>query len=307
MNQSMAGEGTSLAFMEASRWKSALSWTSAVILAVIFLIAGIWKITDAPAAAVRMVQALVPQQLSLFAAISFGIAETFAAVLLLVPRFRRWGAWLSAVMLIAFMVYIGYHYQTLRGEECSCFPWVQRAVGPAFFIGDAIMLALAYFAGAWAPPSSGRRSAVLILGAVSVFALVSYGVAAAGQTGTLAPASMTVDGKPFSPHQGNVFLYFFDPECSHCDTAAREMSKYDWGRTTVIAVPTAQPQFAQEFMASTGLRGGISYDAPVLREKFRFVDTPAAVALVDGRQKALITHFDGDQPAKALRDLGFIH
>jgi len=32
----------------------------------------------------------VPQNLSLAAALLLGIAETFSAVLILVPRFRRW-------------------------------------------------------------------------------------------------------------------------------------------------------------------------------------------------------------------------
>jgi hypothetical protein len=209
-------------------------------------------------------------------------------------------------MLVAFLGYIGYHYQALRGEECNCFPWVQRAVGPVFFIGDAVMLCLAYFAGAWSGPSSGKRGAILVLGAVTVFALVSYGVAAASQRGTLAPASITVQGSPVSLHDGKVFIYFFDPECMHCETAAREMAKFNWTGTTVIAVPTAQPQFSEEFLSSSGLKAAISYDVKPLREKFSFVDSPAAVALVRGRQKALITHFEGEQLEKTLRELEFI-
>ncbi len=45
------------------------------------------------------------------------------------PRFRRWGAWLTGLLLVAFMLYIGYYYNVLRGAECSCFPWLKRAVG----------------------------------------------------------------------------------------------------------------------------------------------------------------------------------
>jgi hypothetical protein len=253
-----------------------------------------------------MAQAKVPESLSMFAAIAFGIAETFAGVLLLVPRFRRWGAWLSGLMLAAFMVYVGYHYDALRGEECSCFPWIQRAVGPGFFIGDALMIALAVLAGAWARPPESKRSAAIILGAVSVFALVSYGVAATWNTGTPAPATITVDGRPFSMQEGRIFLYFFDPECMHCDHAAREMAGFNWGDTKVIGVATAQPQFAREFMTDTGLEGGISTDVELLRKTFPFVDPPAGVAIANGRQQALVTRFEGAEPEATLRRLGFV-
>ena len=78
-------------------WKTVLSVTSAVLVAALFLIAGIWKITEPFDAATRMVNAKVPASLGLPAAIGFGIAETFGAVLLLIPRFRRWGAWVTGV------------------------------------------------------------------------------------------------------------------------------------------------------------------------------------------------------------------
>ena len=44
------------------------------------------------------------------------------------------------------------------------------------------------------------------------------------QTGTKAPDSITVDGKPYSLQHGKIFLFFYDPNCGHCDAAARTMS-----------------------------------------------------------------------------------
>src|SRR3979409_2338011 len=73
-------------------WKTAICVTSAVLLAALFVVAGTWKITDPFGAAARIAQAKVPGPLSLPAAVLLGIGETFSAVLLLVPRFRRWGA-----------------------------------------------------------------------------------------------------------------------------------------------------------------------------------------------------------------------
>jgi uncharacterized membrane protein YphA (DoxX/SURF4 family) len=306
MNDSMAQPRSGLTSLELPGWKTALAWFSAFVLSVLFLVSGIWKITDPQGAAVRMTQALVPASLSLVAALLFGIAETLAGVLILVPRFRRWGAILTGLLLLAFLVYFAINYNALRGEECSCFPWVKRFVGPGFFIGDGIMLLLAGFAYIWAKPSSGLRSALIVLGAVSVFALVSYGVSAASQTGTRAPDSITVDGKPFSLQQGKILIYYFDPECMHCFDAAKTMSRMNWGDTKVIVVPVQNPQFAEAFLQDTGLNALISPDVAVLREVFPFVSAPAAVAIENGREVGALTRFEGDEPGATLKELGFI-
>jgi uncharacterized membrane protein YphA (DoxX/SURF4 family) len=306
MNDSMAQSNGVLAPLEVSGWKSALSWAGAISIAALFLVSGLWKVTDASSAAVRMAQARIPEFLSLPAAISFGIAETFGGVLILVPRFRRWGAWLCSLLLIAFLVYFAKNYGVLRGEECNCFPWVRRVVGPAFFIGDAVMLALALTAGLWAKPSAGVRGAILILAAVSVFALVSYGVEATRLTGVKAPDTITVDGKPYSLQLGKVFLYYFDPTCPHCLDAAKRMAGYDWGDTRVVAVPVQLKEFAAGFLNDSGLKAAITTDAMALRGVFPFTDVPAGVALQNGREKQALTQFAGDQPGATLRKLGFI-
>ena len=287
-------------------WKTTLSWVGAVLLALVFLVSGLWKLTDPHGAAVRLAQARVPQGLSLAAAIGFGIAETFAAVLLLVPRFRRWGAWLGGALLIAFMIFIGINYNALRGAECSCFPWVKRAVGPGFFIGDGIMLALAVAAGVWARRAQSVRYAMLILGAVTLFAAGSYGVAAMRQTGTKAPDTVTVNGKPYSLQEGQILIFYFDPECLHCLDAAKRMSKLNWGDTRIVAVPINVPQFAQGFLDDTHLNAVLSNDLPQLKKIFPFVSAPAGVALVNGREKMALTQFDEPEPVDTLKKLGFI-
>src|SRR5213079_1559354 len=124
MEESMAHSGDLLAGFELPGWKTWVSWTAAVLMAALFLVAGLWKVTDAPGAAVRLAQFKVPQDLSLAAALLLGIAETFSAVLILVPRFRRWGSWLMSFLLVVFMIYVAVFYNQLRGEECQCFPLV---------------------------------------------------------------------------------------------------------------------------------------------------------------------------------------
>ncbi|HTM52062.1 MAG TPA: MauE/DoxX family redox-associated membrane protein [Bryobacteraceae bacterium] len=307
MDDSMAHSGDMLARFELPSWKSWLNWTGALLTSALFLSAGLWKITDAPGMAVRLGQLKVPQELTLPAAVLLGIVETFAAVLVLVPRFRRWGAWLAGLMLVVFMVYVGVNYNALHGADCSCFPWLKRAVGPGFFIGDGIMLALAALAGIWSKRSDNLRGAALVLGAVVVFALVSYGVAATHNSGLKAPDTVLVDGKPYSLQEGRVFIYFFNPECTHCLEAARKLAKLNWGATRVVGVATEQPQFALGFMQITGLKGAVSTDIAILRKTFPFVDPPAGVALENGRQKAALAQFEGEEPAATLKKLGFVN
>jgi uncharacterized membrane protein YphA (DoxX/SURF4 family) len=307
MDHSMAQPHQGLAELELPSWKTTLSWVGAILLALVFLVSGLWKLTDAPGAAVRMAQARVPQALSLAAAIGFGVAETFAAVLLLVPRFRRWGAWLGGALLIAFMIFIAINYNALRGAECSCFPWVKRAVGPNFFIGDGIMLLLAVMAGKWAKPARSMRSAMTILGAIALFAAGSYGVAAMRQTGTKAPDTVTVNGKPYSLQEGKILIFYFDPECLHCLDAAKRMSKLNWGDTRIVAVPINVPQFGQGFLDDTHLKAVLSNDLPQLKKIFPFVSAPAGVALVNGREKMALTQFEDPEPVDTLKKIGFIN
>ncbi len=307
MEDGTAAPGATLTRLELPPWKIAIGWISAIVIALLFLSSGIWKITDVPGWAVRVAQARVPHNLSLPTAIGFGIAETFAGVLLLVPRFRRWGAWLAGGLLVLFLGYFAINYSALAGQDCSCFPWLKRVVGPGFFIGDAAMLALAVVAGIWAKPAASRRSAILVLAAVSVFALVSYGVEVTRQTGVEAPATITVEGKPFATHLGKVFIFFYNPECMHCFDAAKKMSKMNWGDTRVVGVPVEQIQFGHQFLQDTGLKAGVSNDLEVLKKTFPFVNAPAAVALENGRERAMITQFDGAEPEATLKKLKFIY
>lgn len=288
-------------------WKSVVSHLAALAVAVLFVSAGVWKITD-PFGWSRMVEQLrVPYQISLPLTLALAISETFTGVLILVPRFRRWGAWLAAVLLVVFMIYIGFNYSALIGKDCSCFPWVKRTIGPGFFAGDLAMLLAALIAGWWARPTESKRSAAVVLGAVAVFAAVSYGSAITHQTGVRAPDTINVGGKPFSLQHGRIFLFFYDPQCSHCDQAARHMANYRWkDNVTVIAIPTTEARWAASFLNDTGLKAATSLDVETLRKVFPFGDPPYGVAIENGREKAPIPHYDEPEPGETLRKLGYI-
>lgn len=306
MDDSIAHPSSGAGALALPAWKSALSVICAMLLAAVMLVAGIWKATDLIEAAARANQALIPADLSLPAAIVLAISETFAGILLLVPRFRRWGAILGAALLVAFMIYIAIFYNRLAGEECNCFPWVQRAVGPAFFIGDLVMLLLAVPAYLWAKPAHSRKSAALVFAAVCVFVGANLGIALTQPSGVVPITTIEVNGQPFNLHQGRVLLYFFDPECTHCLFAAQDMTGYQWNDVQIIAIPTERKRLADQFLEAAGLDAPLSMDSDKLREIWKFGDPPYGVALEDGHQLAILTVFEDDEPHETLAKLGFV-
>jgi uncharacterized membrane protein YphA (DoxX/SURF4 family) len=302
--------GLDIASFDLPAWKKVIGGLCAVLLAVLFLVSGAWKLTDPYLWSQALAEFRVPAELTLPGTLALGIGEMVGAVLIVVPRFRRWGAWLIGLLLIVFMVYIGANYGALVGKDCSCFPLVKRAVGPAFFFEDGAMLLMAVVAGMWARSSENLRAALVILGAVIVFAGASFGVNSARASGLQAPASITVDGKQFSLQEGKIFLFFYDPTCPHCEAAARKMSKLNWKDTTIVAIPTDTPQFAASFLHDTGLKAGTSNDLALLTKTFKFANGPYGVALVRGHQKATVDVgvFEKDgEPAATLHGLGFIN
>lgn len=289
-------------------WKRIPNHIAALAVALLFLTAGIWKMTD-PFTWARMVEDLrVPYQYSLPLTLMLAVGETLAGALVLVPRFRRWGASLAALLLVIFMIYIGANYSTLLGKDCSCFPWVKRTVGPGFFAGDAAMLLAAIVAAWWSRPPEGIRRAAIVLVLVAAATATGFGVASARQSGTKAPEAITVDGKPFSLQHGRVFLFFYDPQCGHCDAAARHMSKYQWKEdVTVIGIPTQQQQWAASFLTDTGLKAKTSLDLDLLKKTFPFGDPPYGVLIENGRERAPVPHYDDPEPSDTLKKLGLIN
>lgn len=302
-------QGSEASALDLPSWKTILSTVCAFLLAGAFLVSGFWKLVDPLGTEARMVQALIWPQLALVAALGVGIAEAWAGVLLLIPGWRRWGALLAAALLVVFMLYMAWNYNALRGEDCSCFPWLKRVVGPAFFVGDAIMLLMAAAAGVWCRRSGGVRNAVIAVAALAVFCGAMYGVGRARLTGLEAPPSVQTTKGTLSLKHGKILLYFYDPMCSHCFRVAKQMSSWKWADgVRVVAVAITVPQFAQGFLEDTGLApiARSSTDKDALLGVFKFGDPPYAVALEYGRQKEAFAVFEGDSYQTGLRNLGFI-
>ncbi len=281
---------------------------AAILLGLVFLISGGWKVLRPFQTGELLEQARVPAGMGVLGAAALGTLELLAAFLLFVPRFRRWGGLLGSALMIFFMCWIGYYYRVLVGHECSCFPIIKRSVGPGFFVGDAVMLLLGVLAFAWSPRVARMRGAAVALVSLVVLAGLSFGVNAVERHNVQMPTPVVVDGKPQDLTHGKVFLYFYDPECSHCFAAAKFMSTLNWGDTRVIGIPTHDPQFAGQFLQMTKFKAETSLENTKLRKAFTFVDPPFGVALVDGQVKETFgqAQFNEPLPAPDLKKLGFV-
>ena len=308
--------------VEMPGWKTLVNHAAALFIGVIFITAGVYKAIDPYKFANLAKNLLVPYNLTLPLALLLAVAETTAGVMVLVPRFRRWGAILAGLLLLAFMAYIGWNYKALIGRDCSCFPELKlpmgitidmrRSVGPGFFYGDFGFIVAAAIAGIWARRSQGLRTAAVILGAVAVFTGVSYGSAYSKLTGLKAPDSIVVDGQPMSLQQGRVFLFFYDPECGTCNAVGKSMGPLKFkDDITLIGIPTRRPQFAAGYLHDNGLNFKTSTDSAKLREVFKFDNPPYAALIERGRQVGVIlpTQFDEYNPSKhfeLLKQMGAI-
>jgi uncharacterized membrane protein YphA (DoxX/SURF4 family) len=138
-------------------WQKIVGHIAAVLIAIIFLAAGLAKMTMPFQFQQMMEQLKVPVWGSLPLVFALGVVETTAAVLVLIPKYRRIGGWMLVGLLVIFMGYIGINYNALVGQDCSCFPWLKRAVNPAFFAEDGAMLAAALLAAWFSKKSAGLK------------------------------------------------------------------------------------------------------------------------------------------------------
>jgi len=289
------------------RWKYFIGWGAAIAMATLWLVAGIWKLANLSDFQLKMTQLLVPVAWSLPATFALAVAETFTGLLLLRPTWRRWGGHISTTLLIVFMVYVGINYEALRGADCSCFPWIERAVGPGFFIGDGVMLLVSVVATFWAPRSSQLRSSLVLLGGIVILAIVSliWDQAIVTQEYDV-PETIQIDSGELSLREGQIFVYFFNPTCLHCLDAGITMAEFTW-KAIFVGVPTQDFDFASGFVDDTGLRNvRLSPDLDLLKTKFPFEDVPYGVAIQNGQVVEKMRFFEKPELEERLRQVEFI-
>jgi methylamine utilization protein MauE len=294
--------------VERASWQKNIGAIAAILLGMVFLVSGGWKVLSPFKTGELLEQAQVHAGWGAIGAAALGTIELFTSFLLFTPRFRRWGGLLAAGMLIFFIGWIGYFYNVLVGHECSCFPIIKRTVGPGFFVGDSVMLLFAVAAFAWSSRVARFKVPALVLAGLVAIAGISFGLNAAQRSHAQVPVPVIVDGKPADLATGKVFLFFYDPSCMHCDAASKFMSKLNWGNTRIVAIPTINPQWAASFLHDTHLKAGTSLELDKLKKAFPFVDPPFGVALNDGKIEETFgqAQFNDPLPEPDLKKLGFV-
>ncbi len=292
-------------------WKNIAGWTAAGLMAALWLVAGLWKLSDISGFQVKLNQLLVPAALTLPATLAVAAGELFAGILLLRPAWRRLGGLFSTFLLLVFMVYVGVNYEALRGADCSCFPWIERAVGPPFFWGDGAMVVVSLIA-AWFAPRMGAlhqlKGLAIGVAALSVLALGwdKLGPAPGGEV----PATIQVQGERYNLRQGRKLLYFFNPTCLHCLDVGLALSKYEFSGDFIV-IPTQDPDLADGFLQDAELAGKVklSSDLDLLKETFPFSDVPYAAAVEDGAILHRFSMIELEEPGmgQKLKELGIVN
>src|ERR1700761_6978836 len=89
-------------------WQSRIASVSAILLGLIFLVSGVWKVLQPFQAGEILEQAQVPAGWGPIGAAALGTLEVLAAILLFVPRLRRWGGLLASALMIFFIAWVAY-------------------------------------------------------------------------------------------------------------------------------------------------------------------------------------------------------
>jgi len=104
-----------------NRWPAAV-WTARIVLAALFLYAGLIKLDASEQFALTMSKfTFLPEDSVPWFVLGLPVVEIFAALLLLIPTTARWGAGLVAVMLVVFIAALGWTLQQGFTADCGCF------------------------------------------------------------------------------------------------------------------------------------------------------------------------------------------
>ena len=111
---------------ELTGWKSILGHVAAVIVGVIFLATGLAKIVFPFLVQQLFEQLLVPTWASMPLVIALGIAETLGGALVLIPRYRRWGALLISLSTFCSSALVKRLSALSASSRCCASSWRPR-------------------------------------------------------------------------------------------------------------------------------------------------------------------------------------
>jgi len=292
------------------------SWVLALALAAIFGAAGLWKLYAPAQAGIRLVEAAVPSAYGLPAAVLLGSLETLAALLLLLPGYRRSGAILTGALAAFFIAYMGAQYSHLKGIECGCLPGRHRALGVGFFIEDGLMLAAAVGVAIVARPAA-HTARSLLRPALALLVIVALGAASAtldrpllARDSALALRVMDRAGRvaemPLS-RRTYTLLYFYNPSCLDCQFASQQIAQLRLA-APLIVLPGAGVETAYEYLSQAGIKNAlVALDYQDLSSRFALKQVPALYLLRGSRPQNVILNFDPQTLQKTLGERGLLN
>ncbi len=128
-----------------------------IVLAAVFVVAGIGKLADLPGSRKAVRDFGVPERLAPVAGLLLPVAELVVAVALLPTATVRWGALGGLALLLVFIGGIGYNLARGRTPDCHCFGQIHSAPAGWPTIGrNAALAAVALFivVGGWSDPGT---------------------------------------------------------------------------------------------------------------------------------------------------------
>jgi hypothetical protein len=141
---------------------------------------------------------------------------------------------LAGLLMVGFLVAVGYAWKAGTTEDCGCLPWVTRTPGEAF-VEDLILLALLGWAW-WAQrgaPAPARSWKTLAVGAAVALAMVVVGVfgvaglgspGAGGEAGATTFKTLRAEDLPADLSTGDHLVLLMSTECTHCKDAVPEIN-----------------------------------------------------------------------------------
>ncbi|MFZ0386091.1 MAG: TlpA disulfide reductase family protein [Solirubrobacteraceae bacterium] len=308
-------------------------------LAAVFAVAAAGKARDQTGARDALRAFGVPTGIVIGGAVLLPIAETTAAIALLIAPTATVGAALALALLVLFSAAIGRELAAGRTPECHCFGQLQsEPIGPSSLLRNVVLASLAVLVIAGdGGPSLTRALAHLdaagvALVAVSVLAVAlavlvrwlwSHVRALSGQLSALALAQQTPGLRPGTPAPSfaleslagglasleellapgrPVSVVFVSDQCEPCRTLLPSLGRWQQSlgeRLTLATVFSGDREAARRLTQEHALPFALSQDGDEVFNAYKLRATPSAV-LVDSDGTILAPPAEGEPAIEAL-------
>lgn len=298
------------------RWRFITARTIEILIGAVFLAAGGLKAWE-PIDFVRQIgdyQILTNLMVVKLTAWLLIVIEISLGTALIVGYQRRWSVPVASLMLLTFLVTLGWAWYNGSTANCGCFgSWIERTPAEAF-TEDLVMLIATGFA--WwlhrleSTPLARWKPVTVAASTLLAITLTTYAGNSARQSddpiermraASTAPrllAGLKVEGLHDSLDQGQRIVVLLDTGCEHCQASVPELNRLNGQLQTLnlplVALCSNQPDEIAGFVSRFGAEfplGKISSDD--FRRLFERGRPPRLLLFKDGE---LLRVWDGVVP-----------